>query len=82
MEKLLENEKALLWKVDMKTYHFFEVWIKIVGNSGKFRGQILNPTDEDFGIWAWCHYTEDGARKCFDEITEGTRQIRPMVEAV
>jgi hypothetical protein len=66
---------------DMKGSHFFEVWIKIIVNHGNFKGQILNPKDEDFGVWAWCFYSEERARKCFDEITEGTRQIQPMVEA-
>ena len=80
-ELITENDKALIWKVSFETSHFFEVWIKIIGNHGKFKGQILNPADEDFGVWAWSCYTLESATKCFNEISEGTRQITPMIEA-
>jgi len=78
--KLQENESALLWKQEAKDWHSFEVWIKMIGNSRKFKGEILNPSDEDFGVWAWSFSTLECAQKCFDEITSGVRKITPMVE--
>lgn len=78
---LKENDKAILWMVKSIDYHFFEVWIKIIGNSGKFKGEILCPKDEDFGVWAWNLYSLERAEKYYSEITSGERQITPMVES-
>lgn len=72
-----ENNEAALWSKDGRS---FEVWMKIRQNHGKNKGQILNPKDEDFGVWAWSFYLLGGAENCFDEITSGKRKIRPMVD--
>lgn len=59
--KIQENDSALLWKVEASDWHSFEVWIKMLGNSSKFKGEILNPKDEDFGVWAWSFYSLEKA---------------------
>ena len=80
MTPLQQNDLALIWSRNISGSTSFEVWIKMIGNSSNFKGEILNPGDEDFGVWAWSYYTLDGARGCFAEITKGKRKITSMVE--
>lgn len=73
-----ESEKAIVYQ--MGGSHF-EVWIKIIHTVGKLRGQMIEPKDSDFGVWAWCYYTEKRAIDVFYEIETGKRVLTPMVES-
>ncbi len=77
MKKIEENDKALMFE---SLYGDYEVWMKLIGKYGKFKGLALVPTDEDFGVWAWSCYNLASARKIYDEITSGVRNISPMTE--
>lgn len=77
-EIIRQSEKAIVYK--MGESHF-EVWIKIIHTVGKLRGEMIEPKDEDFGVFAWNYYTEKRAMKCFYEIETGKRTITPMVES-
>lgn len=81
MDIVKENDKALLIRVpeDSGANHF-EVWMRMERTVGKDKGKLIEPKDEDFGVWAWNYYSLPRAERCFDEITTGKRGIRPMVE--
>lgn len=46
------------------------------------KGQIIHPTDEDFGVWAWNAWTLEGAEKIANEIEIRKRIIVPMIAQV
>lgn len=81
MERILikENDKAIIYRIDTGEY---EVWLKIKATTGPWKGVIIPPKDEDFGVRAWACYTEERAQMIFDEITAGIRYVRPMIEAI
>jgi len=67
-----ENDKAII----VSKGNDYEVWMKLDAPSGS----LIQPSDEDFGVWAWSAYTLDRAYSIFDSITDGSRKITPMVE--
>jgi hypothetical protein len=77
MTQIKENDKAVMRQIETGEY---EVFIKIPITVGPNKGQILEPTGEDFGVWAWSAYTKNRANDIFQEITDGRRVISPMVE--
>lgn len=58
----------------------FEVWIDQAWTVGPRKGQVMEPKDEDFGVWAWSAYTLEQAEAIADEIEAGLRGYCPMVE--
>lgn len=74
-----ENDKAIIYQIETGEY---EIWLKLKYTTGPFKGAIIPPKDEDFGVRAWACYTEERAQMIFDEITAGIRYIRPMVEHI
>lgn len=72
-----ENDKAIIIHIEGGGY---EVWMKLFYTTGKKKGELITPTDEDFGVKAWCTYNIVKARKIFQEITDGTRSISPMTD--
>ncbi len=79
---LKENDKAILWQVSSEGgTKTFEVWMKLFYTVGAKKGELIEPTDEDFGVKAWQTYGLQKANRIFDEITAGERTIRPMTEA-
>lgn len=73
-----QNEKAIMYRIPSGEY---EVWLKLKYTTGPMKGAVIPPRDEDVGVRAWSAYTEERAQMIFDEITEGKRYIRPMLEA-
>ncbi len=71
-----ENDLAVMLKTDS----FFEVWIKLKQWDKKSKYQFQFPTDEDFGVWAWATFSIQRAETIFQEITQETRKVTPMVE--
>ena len=60
---------------------------RIVGVNGGFeichiltnkRGEIIEPRDEDFGVWAWSAYDLEKALRIANEIETGLKPIRQM----
>jgi hypothetical protein len=74
-EVIWENDKALLVKGKASGY---ETWIKIRSSR---TGQLYEPADSDFGLWAWSHYSLERAKEVFEQITSGVRTVRVMQEA-
>lgn len=74
---ILENDKAVIWEI---SDHDYEVWMKLTYSTGKKKDQLIEPSDEDFGVKAWVAYSLAGAKHIFNQITEGKRKITPMVE--
>lgn len=74
---ILENDKALIWEIND---HDYEVWMKLIYTTGRKKDQLIEPSDEDFGVKAWVAYSLEGAKHIFNQITEGKRKITLMVE--
>lgn len=51
----------------------FEVQFNI-----SLKGVIQEPTDEDFGVWAWCYRSYDRALRKAQTIESGVCKIVPM----
>lgn len=74
---ILENDKAMIWELSNNDY---EVWMKLTYSTGKKKDQIIEPSDEDFGVKAWTAYSLEGAKHIYEQITQGKRKITPMLE--
>lgn len=46
----------------------YEVWAKL-------RGKVIEPTDEQFGLWAWSCYTKDRAFVIAGQLLSGRRKV-------
>jgi hypothetical protein len=79
MNILQENDRALL--IQFHKRHF-ETWIKLHYTTGKRKGLLIYPTDEDFGVRAWSHYSLERAQQYFEDITSGKLKIVPMSQQV
>lgn len=77
MKLIQENLSAIIYQIPSGE---FEIWIKMKYTTGYRKGSLICPRDEDFGVWAWTTYNMERAIKIYQEITDGIRTIRPMVE--
>lgn len=74
-----QNSQALIVKPD--GLDSYEVWIRVERSTGKHKGELIVPTAEDFGVWAWVATSLWKADWIYQEITSGRRGFRPMLEA-
>lgn len=57
----------------------YEVWMNL--ELPRQNGVFVEPTGEDFGVWAWSAYTREKAERIAQEIETGKRGITPMTES-
>lgn len=75
---ITQNAKALIVKPE--GLNSYEVWIRVERSTGRNRGELIVPRDEDVGVWAWAVYSLWKADWIYQEITSGRRGFRPMLE--
>jgi len=73
-----ENDSAKIIQLKSGEY---EIWMKLFYTTGSKKGQLIDPTDESFGVSCWTCYTSAKANRIFEEITTGKRGIIPMLES-